>query len=67
MGVTLTNTVPSKAQIMSYFSYVQSVMADRIQAGKSNGEMAWFNGGLNNIGNESYLPELWASLVAATS
>lgn len=42
-------------------------MAGRIQAGKSNAEMAWFNGGLNNIGNESYLPGLWASLVAATS
>ena len=30
-----------QAQVMSYFSYVQSVMAGRIQAGKSNGEMAW--------------------------
>jgi hypothetical protein len=37
------------------------------QAGKSNAEIAWFNGGLNNISNETYLPGLWASLVAATS
>jgi hypothetical protein len=41
MGVTLTSIVPPQAQVMSYFSYVQSVMIGRIQAGKSNGEMAW--------------------------
>src|ERR1022692_2213105 len=67
MGVTLTNTVPSMSQITSYFSYVQSVMAGRLQAGKSNAEIVWFNGGLNNISNETYLPGLWAGLVAATS
>ena len=34
IGVTLTNTVPSMSQITSYFSYVQSVMAGRLQAGR---------------------------------
>lgn len=40
MGVTLTNTVPSQAQITNYFSYVQSVMAVLATPGRPRGARA---------------------------
>jgi hypothetical protein len=63
-GGTLTQT-----QTENYFSYIQSFMAGRLQAGKANAEIVWFNGdGPNTINSSSdYRVPLWDSLVNATS
>jgi hypothetical protein len=62
-------TSPAQSQIDSYFSYIQSLMAGRLQAGKANADIAWYNGdGVNTISSSSdYRVPLWDSLVSATS
>jgi hypothetical protein len=69
MGNSTSTTSPPQSQIQNYFSYLQSVMAGRLQAGKANAEIAWYNGnGVNTIGSSSdYRVPLWDSLVSATS
>jgi hypothetical protein len=69
MGSTASSINPTQAQVQSFFSYVQSFMAGRLQAGKANGDIAWFNGnGINTISSSSdYRVPLWDSLVSATS
>jgi hypothetical protein len=44
-------------------------MAGRLQAGKANAEIAWYNGhGVNTISSSSdYRVALWDGLVSATS
>ena len=51
------------------FSYLRSLMAGRLQAGKPNADIAWYNGnGVNTISSSSdYRVPLWDSLVSATS
>jgi hypothetical protein len=69
MGNSTSTTSPPQSQIQNYFSYLQSVMAGRLQAGKANAEIAWYNGnGVNTIGSSTdYRVPLWDSLVSATS
>jgi hypothetical protein len=69
MGSTNSKKQPAQSQIDSYFSYIQSLMAGRLQAGKTNAEIAWYNGdGTNTITSSSdYRVPLWDSLVNATS
>jgi hypothetical protein len=63
-GDTLTQT-----QTENYFGYIQSFMAGRLQAGRANAEVVWFNGNSpNTISSSSdYRVPLWDSLVSATS
>lgn len=60
---------PPPSVIGNYFSYLQSLMAGRLQAGKANAEIVWYNGdGINTINSSSdYRVPLWDSLVDATS
>lgn len=60
---------PTKTQVRSYFSYIQSLMAGRLQAGKRNAAMVWYNGtGPSMICSSSdYRVPLWDSLVTTTS
>jgi hypothetical protein len=69
MGNSTGATSPAQSQIEAYFSYIQSLMAGRLQAGKANAEIAWYNGdGVNTISSSSdYRVPLWDSLVNATS
>jgi hypothetical protein len=69
MGNSTGTTSPSQSQIDSYFSYLQALMAGRLQAGQANADIAWYNGdGVNTIGSSSdYRMPLWDSLVTATS
>jgi hypothetical protein len=69
MGNSTSTTSPPQSQVEAYFSYLQSLMAGRLQAGKPNADIAWFNGnGVNTISSSSdYRVPLWDSLVTATS
>jgi hypothetical protein len=69
MGNSTGTTSPPQAQIEAYFGYLQSLMAGRLQAGKANADIAWYNGnGVNTISSSSdYRVPLWDSLVNATS
>jgi hypothetical protein len=69
MGSSATGSSPSQSQVESYFGYIQSFMAGRLQAGKANAEIVWYNGdGVNTISSSSdYRVPLWDSLVNATS
>lgn len=69
MGNSAGTTSPAQSQIEAYFGYLQSLMAGRLQAGKANADIAWYNGnGINTISSSSdYRVPLWDSLVNATS
>jgi hypothetical protein len=69
MGSSAGNTSPPQSVVKNYFGYIQSLMAGRLQAGKANAEIVWFNGdGVNTISSSSdYRVPLWESLVSATS
>ncbi len=69
MGSSNDAVSPSQTQVESYFSYIQSLMAGRLQAGQPNAEIAWYNGnGVNTIRSSSdYRVPAWDSLVSATS
>ena len=69
IGSTANHTSPPPAQVEAYFGYIQSFMAGRLQAGKANADIVWFNGnGVNTITSGSdYRVPLWDSLVTATS
>jgi hypothetical protein len=69
MGNSAGGVIPTQSQMQSYFGYLQSFMAGRLQAGKANAELVWFNGnGVDTIRSSSdYRVPLWDSLVSATS
>jgi len=54
MGNSTGTTSPPQTQVEAYVGYLQSVIAGRLQAGKANAEIAWYNGnGVNTIGSSS--------------
>jgi hypothetical protein len=69
MGSSANGTSLTQTQVENYFGYIQSFMADRLQAGKANADIVWFNGnGVNTIRSSSdYRVPLWDNLVNATS
>jgi hypothetical protein len=69
IGSSATNTSPTQSQVESFFGYIQSFMAGRLQAGKANADIVWYDvNGANTISSSSdYRVPLWDSLVNATS
>jgi hypothetical protein len=61
--------IPALSQMQSYFGYLHSFMGARLQVGKANANLVWFNGeGVNTISSSSdYRVPLWDSPVSATS
>lgn len=68
-NMALPDPDPTPAQVTAYFAYIQSFMADRLAAGKANGELCWYNGnGANTIRSPwDYRARLWQSLTYATA
>jgi hypothetical protein len=69
IGSTTSKTSPPPTQVDNYLGYLQSFMAARLAAGKTNADIVWFNGnGPNTIRSSTdYRVPLWDSLVTATS
>jgi hypothetical protein len=69
MGNNEGSNTLTQAQTENYFGYIQSFMAGRLQDGKANAEIVWYNGDAPNTISSStdYRVPLWDSLVNATS
>ncbi|HEV2377117.1 MAG TPA: hypothetical protein VGS19_33755 [Streptosporangiaceae bacterium] len=59
---------PTPSEMTAYFAYIQSFFTNRLEQGKTNADITWYNHGVSAIKSKTdFRIPLWRNLVNATS